>query len=134
MFTLTLTADLGYTIEQLAKADLKDGMVVKYRGGSTFSESYGGLRVVLNSACVSADSFSVLRNVSEDLLYPDECFSIDEVFEVVKIKGGLDRIENWTLKSIWKREEKSTEQIEIASIQAEMDKLSQRLQDLKGKV
>lgn len=144
MFTLTLTADLGYTIEQFTKADLKTGMVIKYRGNKKdredFSNKFGGLRLVVNTYLISSDNFNDLGDYNSGMSHDDgSVFTIDEVFEVNDIHGGLNNIENWTLKSIWKRPEPVTvlpspEQIEIASIQAEMDKLSQRLSELKGKV
>lgn len=136
---------IGMTQKQFTKADLKDGMVVKYRGDKKdredLSNKCSGLRLVVNTYLISSDNFNVLDDYDSGMSYNnDSVFTIDEVFEASDIYGGLNNIENWTLKSIWKRPEPvvaptpSAEQLEIESIQAEMDKLSQRLSELKGKV
>lgn len=136
---------VGMTQKQFTKADLKDGMVVKYRGSSnglSLANSQKGLRLMVAGFAISEDSFNEIDAYSDELIYaPQKSFNIDEVFNVVSLCGGLQNIENWKLKSIWKRPEPveappvpSPEQIEIASIQAEIDKLSQRLSELKGKV
>lgn len=134
------------TQKQFTKADLKDGMVVKYRGvkkdREDLSNKFGGLRLVVNTYLISSDNFNALDDYNSGMSFDnDSVFTIDEVFEVSDIYGGLNNIKNWKLKSIWKRPEPveappvpSAEQIEIESIQAEMDKLSQRLSELKEKM
>lgn len=126
---------VGMTQKQFTKADLKDGMVVKHRGGCHYSNKYGGLNLVVKDSLLQADEFSLICHYNQDLTSEEFTeFDIVEVFEVLQNQANLKNITNWKLKSIWKREDKSQNQLEIASIQAEMDKLNERLNELKGKV
>ena len=87
------------------KADLKTGMVVKYRGGNFYADKYNGLSLVVGDILVQADEYGQLSTKHDNLLSdykPD--FDIVEVFEVVSAKS-LEIITNWQLKSIWKRPE-----------------------------
>lgn len=122
--------------KQFTKSDLKDGMVVKYRGGGSFASKDNGLRLVLCNQFVGRDGYGEFKEYLEDLSLSsdDTNFDIVEVFEVVDASDGLDYITSWALKSVWKREEKSQNQLEIEKIQNEMDTLKQRLEELKGKV
>lgn len=126
---------IGMRQKQFTKADLKDGMVVKYRGGNCYADKNNGLRLVLCKQFIGSDGFAQFREYSKDLLLGNEpTFDIVEVFTVIDAGNGLDYITSWLLKSIWKREEKSAEQLEIEKIQAEMEQLNKRLGELKGKV
>lgn len=128
-----LMEKIGMTNKQFTKDDLKTGMVIKYRGGSVESDKYGRLALVVGDHLVQANEYDDLGRYTDDLLC-NGTLDIVEVFDVVNLSTGLSCIFSWKLKSIWKREEKSPEQIEIENIQLEMDKLNRRLGELKGKI
>lgn len=87
------------------KSDLKDGMVVKYRGGCVYSDKYSSLNLVVANAIIQTDEFNTLKDFNNDLTAPDYTqFDIVEVFEVVSAHR-LEDIAGWGLKSIWKRPE-----------------------------
>lgn len=104
------------TQKQFTKADLKNGMVVKYRGGNCYADKNNGLRLVLCEQFIGSDGFAQFREYSKDLLLDNgPTFDIVEVFTVIDASDGFDYITSWLLDSIWKREEpkQSPEQIEI---------------------
>lgn len=118
---------LGMKPKQFTKADLKDGMVVRTR-----TDKYAHTYLVLGSRLVAAKSHLELAEYNEDLTDTDDkMWDIVEVLELAAPANSL-QIENWELKSIWKREEKSAAQLEIEQIQKQVDELNTRLETLKG--
>lgn len=119
---------LGMKPKQFTKADLKEGMVVLLRGSND-------RHLVINNRFVADDGWMDLDSYDNNLLekdVPDNQFDVVEVFEVISPSNLA--INQWQLKSIWKREEKSAAQIEIEQIQKQVDELNARLETLKGSV
>lgn len=119
---------LGMKPKQFAKSELKDGMVVLLRG-------HNDRHVVINNRLVAYDGWMDLDSYDNNLLekdVPDNQFDVVEVFEVISLSNLA--INQWQLKSIWKREEKSQTQLEIEAIQKQVNELNARLETLKGSV
>ena len=106
------------------KSDLKDGMVVKYRGGCTYSDKYSSLNLVVANTLIQSDEFNTLKKFNNGLTHPDYTeFDIVEVFEVVSAYG-LEAIAGWGLKSVWKRPEPiSVQQQAILDLEAKQQEL-----------
>ena len=127
------------TQKQFTKADLKTGMIIEFMNGEIS-------QVLLNTPngdIVTGDNWFPLKSYTDEDLF--ELMDMDGVrvkfvYLPVHNKGfslkeaKLNNLSQCEYEVVWKRKEKSAEQIEIESIQAEMDKLSQRLSELKGKV
>lgn len=130
---------IGMTQKQFTKADLKTGMIIEFMSGEI-------AQVLLNTKngdIVTGDTwFPLISYTDEDLFELTDHYQVrikavylpknNKAFSLSEAKR--DNLSQYEYKVVWKREEKSAEQIEIESIQAEMDKLSQRLSELKGKV
>lgn len=124
---------IGMTQKPFTKSDLKNGMVVH--------NSFSGLQLVVGNHIVYSEGFGLLTHYHQNLRHGEhEELDINEVFEVISA-SGVRYINEWVLKSIWKRPEPvvtppvpSAEQIEIEKIQAEMEQLNKRLGELKAKV
>lgn len=116
-------------MKQFTKSDLKNGMVVRIRTDKS-AHTY----LVLFSRLVAANSHLELADYDENLIdIDDPMWDIVEVLELAAPARSL-AMENWDLKSIWKREEKSPAQLEIEQIQKQMDELNTRLETLKASV
>lgn len=119
--------------KQFSKSDLKDGMVVKYRGGGAISNKNNGLRLVLCGQFISDTGYAEFDEYLEDLSLEtsNPTFDIVEVFTVIDASAGLNRITEWELKSIWKREELSERDKKIISIREKMLELEKQLETLQ---
>lgn len=127
------------TQKQFTKADLKTGMIIEFMSGYI-------AQVLLNTTngdIVVGDTwFPLLSYTDEDLFGSSDMdhVRIKAVYLPKNNKGfslkeaELDNLSHYKYAVVWKREEKSAEQLEIESIQAEIDKLSQRLSELKEKI
>lgn len=120
--------DLKMVIE-FTKADLKDWMVVKYRAGD--------FRIVnLAAGVLTGEWWNSLTNFNHDLTNKrNKALDIVEVFEVrIQLSSLCVYTKRDNLISVWKREERSEEQIELESIRKEMEDLSKRAKELEGKL
>lgn len=121
------------------KADLKTGMVVKYRGGNSYAHKYNGLSLVVGDILMQADEYGQLSTEHDNLLSdykPD--FDIVEVFEVVSAKS-LETITNWQLKSLWKRPEPISAQQQairdgIVALEAKQQELIDQAEKIKADI
>ena len=98
------------------KSLLKSGDKVTYREG-------GERWVLLETDSIHFGSGSisnVIKNYDDNLL---ELNRRSEVLDIMKIERGTELI--------WKREEKSSKQIEIEAIENEMKKLAERLEQVR---
>lgn len=106
------------------KADLKTGMVVKYRGGHDQSDKENGLRLVITDTLILSDEFNQLYNYGDDLKHSHHNeLDIMEVYEVIGNVSSLQKITTWQLKSIWKRPEQTTQQKAILELEAKQQEL-----------
>ncbi len=107
------------------KADLRDGMVVKVKGGSYNSDKYGKLLLVVGNSLQQATEYELLSLYLDDLTcvsHPE--YDIVEVFEVVNSALPINRIQDWQLKSVWKRPEPiSAQQQAILDLEAKQQEL-----------
>lgn len=118
------------------KADLKDGMVTKYRGGCHYANKYNGLSLFLAGKLIQADEFNTFGTLNDDLTngsYKE--FDIVEVFEVVGNVRSLENITHWKLKSIWKRPEPiSAQQQAILDLEAKQQGLIDQAEKIKADI
>lgn len=107
------------------KAELKTGMVVKVKGGSYNSDKYGKLLLVVGNSLQQATEYELLSLYLDDLTctsHPE--YDIVEVFEVVNSALPINRIQDWQLKSIWKRPEPiSAQQQAILDLEVKQQEL-----------
>ena len=110
---------------KFTKADLKTGMVVKVKGGSYNSDKYGKLLLVVGNSLQQATEYELLSLYLDDLTctsHPE--YDIVEVFEVVNAALPINRIQDWQLKSLWKRPELiSAQQQAILDLEAKQQEL-----------
>ena len=117
---------------KFTKADLKDGMVVQWRGGCTFSSGlYGGYKLLVKGDQLVYDSgYELPESYNSDLTHQeDECFDIVEVFEPMSFDNETGSV---MLQSIWKREDEEAKQEEINQIRQELKRLSELLDELEN--
>ena len=115
------------------KANLKDGMVVKLRGGCEYSESGDGLYLVLGDkysnqmghveACGYCDNLTSYSFIS---------FDIVEVFEVEC--ASVLVITQMKLKSIWKRSEQTGQLKQLSELKAAQEQLMLQAKDIADKI
>lgn len=132
---LTYDEVMGRLNMTFTKADLKTGMVVKYRGGNSYADKYNGLSLVVGDILMQADEYGQLSTKHDNLLSdykPD--FDIVEVFEVVSAKS-LETITNWQLNSIWKRAEPiSAQQQAILDLEVKQQELIEQAEKIKADI
>ena len=117
------------------KANLKDGMVVKLRGGCVYSEFSGRFYLVLGTKYVNQQSHLYGRYYSEDLknkYCSSGEFDIVEVFEI-EAAYSLD-FEHMELKSIWRRSEQTEQQKQLSELKAAQDQLMLQAKDITDKI
>lgn len=119
--------------KEFTKSDLKTGMVVKMRGGSYEANKYNGLCLVIADCLMQSDGHEPLVSYNSSLKHViQNTFDIVEVFEVVStLTKPLKNIQEWDLKSVWKRNE-LTEQ--LIKLNAEKDKLLLKVKEIDSKI
>lgn len=115
------------------KADLRDGMVVKVRGGSYNADKYGKLLLVVGNSLQQATEYELLSIYLDDLTCTSHpTYDIMEVFEVVNSALPINRIQDWQLKSLWKRPEPiSAQQQAIIELEAKQQELIDQAEKIK---
>ena len=122
-----------YMNKEFTKDDLQPDMVVVLRDGKigNIKNLSSGTFVIpenLNSIATDYD----LKEYGDDLTNSIiTCFDIMKVFGFCKYHSQEYDYSTDFRDLLWERKEKSAKDIEIESIQAEMDKLSKRLDELK---
>lgn len=132
--TISELMALAYGVnKEFTKSDLKTGMVVKMRGGSYEADLFGGLCLVIADCLMQSDGHEPLVSYNSSLKHAEQnTFDIVEVFEVISTVGRpLEKIQQWDLKSIWKRNE-LTEQ--LRKLSAEKDKLLLKVKEIDSKI
>ena len=128
----TLKQQRRNIMTKFTKADLKDGMVVQWRGGCTFSSGlYGGYKLLVKGDQLVYDSgYELFESYNSDLTHQeDKCFDIAEVWDFETFDSENDQV---VLKSIWKREDEEAKQEEINQIRQELKRLSELLDELEN--
>lgn len=128
---------IGMTQKQFTKADLKTGMIIEFINGELGQVLLG----TLNGDIVTGETWFPLatRNNTElfELKDPESVKTVyspkNNKFLCLK-QAKINNLSHYEYTVVWKREEKSAEQIEIEKIQAEMEQLNKRLGELKAKV
>lgn len=136
LMTLAYGEDMMNTqTKEFTKADLKDGMVVKLRGGSYNADKYKGLMLVVGESLQQATEHERLDNYLDDLkseFY--EVLDIVEVFEVISTGCPLNQIQDWALRSIWKRSEQTQQQKQLAELKAAQEQLLLQAREIADKI
>jgi hypothetical protein len=123
-----------HVLSSTPKDLLTVGRVVELRDGT--------MGFVLPDRIISENTWFDLKHYREDALYNHirpscvEQYDIVEIFDCPiknKLSWNFGCYDKYGLVSVWKREEKSPEQIEKEAIQIEMEKLAQRLKQLEVK-
>lgn len=117
------------------KADLKTGMVVKVKGGSYNSDKYGKLLLVVGNSLQQATEYDLLSLYLDDLTCTSHpAYDIVEVFEVVNSALPINRIQDWQLKSIWKRPAQTPQQKALAELEAKQQELIDQAEKIKADI
>ena len=87
-----------YTNKEFTKADLKDGMVVKYRNGDK--------RMVISEALIGEDGYSDQNCFREDLTHRYfKDLDIVGVYAIQECNNFADMLSDYNLELIWERKE-----------------------------
>lgn len=105
-----------YMNKEFTKADLRDGMVVKYRNGDK--------RMVINEAMIGVEGYSNKHNFREDLTHKIyEELDIVSVYEVEEYGKFANMLSDNNLILIWERKEPKKMTVE---------EMKQKLEELTG--
>lgn len=113
-------------VKEMTKDDLKTGMVVELRDETVL--------MVLIDKAINNDDHIEFKNFKDDLKHKK--YQNLDVVKVYDIPKGLNRFKYLPdgCDLIWERQEKSAAELELESIQAEMNKLTERMEQLKKEV
>ena len=120
--------------KEFTKDDLQADMVVMLRDGRI-----GNIKNLMNGSCIITNiSYGAISNDYKLKNYKDDFkHNSNKNLDIMKVYGfcmyyNLKYDYSTDFRDLlWERKEKSAKDIEIESIQAEMDKLSKRLDELK---
>ena len=123
----------NYMNKEFTKDDLQPDMVVVLRDGriGNIKNNIFGTLVVFNNWNEPISYSYKLKDYKDDFKNDVSSIDIMKVFGFCKYYSQEYDFSTEFRELLWERKEKSAKDIEIESIQAEMDKLSKRLDELK---
>ena len=124
------------TMKEFTKSELKDGMVVKLRGGTSNADKYGGLMLVVGQSLQQATEYDRLDEYLDNL--KSKSYAVLDIVEVFEVgdtgRNSLSQIQDWVLKSIWKRPEQTQQQKQLAELKAAQEQLMLQAKDITDKI